>query len=475
MELFKADKDKTLIFNFVSLSLGLILGFCICILYAHQVVFPVSLTMTLSFVFLGLSFLYARYQHFPFLISFALCIFFLPFIHILEYLLNEDIVVQDLVWGLMPNIYNKDINVISRLSTVGCIGVIGLFFGIVFFQIINVRKKNLALEFGIFPYSLKWGWFSVIGFFAFFLSLMNTPLRSIFEGAYAFSDSIAFVNKINFNGAWQLSYVFLLLLHLDFLLNPKGRVKVLKAFIVAVLFFIIVFWFQLMRGDRECFGLIVAMAVMFFVNTEKGLKLSKFKLCLAGSILFVFVLLFQYVGLIRSTLYTGEIPAFKINTDMFVGTWTSALLTPLSVVGDMYYDSMELQKGKTFLDIFLSVPPGALTNAFGVERAIEATHGPAWQMRFGIGGTHAIVVPMMNFGICGVLFVSMLYGIFFSWVESLIDSFHMFGRLLYGALFIGLPIWFWYGELSGIRAVMAAFIVYVFYVMVVDKINKEDI
>lgn len=461
---------ETFFLKIVFLFFIMLGGLLICNLYNHQIVFSINKTMFLSAVFLFLSFVYAKYRHFPFLIAFFLCVFFLPFIHVLEYIANGDIVLNKSIWGLNSNIYNQDINIIRRLSTVGCVGLIGICLGVAFFQtILGIRKKNDAVPFGVFDYSLGVEWFCVFAGFSFFLSLINTPLQSIFEGAYAFGDSMAFVNKINFNGAWQLSYIFLLVLHIDFLLQQKSKIKIIKGVIVATLFFVIVFWFQLMRGDRECFGLIVSIAVMFFINTEKGLKISKLKLCIAGGVLAIFVIIFQYVGLIRSTLYTGKIPEFKINTDMLVGTWSSALLTPLSVVGDFYYDTMELQKGKTFLDMFLSLPPGALTNALGVERAIEATQGPAWQMRFGIGGTHAVVVPFMNFGIYGVLCVSIIYGLLFSWAESLIDYFSMFGRLFYGALFVGLPIWIWYGELSGIRSVMAAFIVYIFYIAVAKQ------
>ena len=146
------------------------------------------------------------------------------------------------------------------------------------------------------------------------------------------------------------------------------------------------------------------------------------------------------------------------------GTWSAVLLTPLSVTGDVYYGRMKFKGGETYWQYLLSVPPGTITRALGIERPIEGTHGPAWEMRYGIGGTHAMVVPYMNFSTPGVFFVLFLYGFFTGKLERLLmTNTQVNMQLLYASIFIAAPFWFWYGEMSLIRALMSFYIVWIIY------------
>jgi hypothetical protein len=132
------------------------------------------------------------------------------------------------------------------------------------------------------------------------------------------------------------------------------------------------------------------------------------------------------------------------------GTWSAVLLTPLSVSGDYLRDRLPLRLGRTYLDLLLSVPPGFLADRLGYERPIDATRGPAHEMRYGIGGTHAVVVPFMNFRMPGVLVIFVIWGWLFAKLEQALcdpGARALVERIsAYGITCAIIPHWIWYGE-----------------------------
>ena len=72
-------------------------------------------------------------------------------------------------------------------------------------------------------------------------------------------------------------------------------------------------------------------------------------------------------------------------------------------------------------------------------------------MRYGIGGTHAVVVPFMNFRMFGVLVVVALWSWAIATVEKKLLASDDVAWRVPGLAFVGvfctlLPHWLWYGE-----------------------------
>lgn len=406
-----------------------------------------------------------RYNHFPFLLCFVLLCFLMPFLHFFEYILNNGIIFQENIFGLASCPYTKDIEIFKRSISLGVVGVIGLTLGVLFFRALKVENNTLHSKKEI--KTLGCFGFVFISFLAFLLSYIYAPQLSLFKSQYAHGINLSFFSKINFNGSWQLSYSLLIVTLLDTWNDKNKRRKLIKYGIFIINFLTIVIWLQFMRGDRECFGLVLAVGILFVYK----LKISKLKIMLCGIIFVLLFFVLQYIGAARSHVHRlGRLPNFKeCGFSLSVGTWSGALRSPVSVVGDFYYDSMEASNGKTMLSLFLSTIPGPVSRMFNIDRPVESTRGPAWEMRYGIGGTHCSVVPYMDFKIYGVLFFHIIYGFCFAFLESLMNRPSLSKRLLYGSIFVSLPFFVWYGELSLIRGIMAWMIVYSFYLFIAKK------
>lgn len=449
---------KSLGIFFVLLSLSLFF----CFYLEEGGVFSVVNGMISLFVCSSVFFLLVfRYKHFPFLLCFALALFLMPFLHLLEYVFDNSIIFNNIIFGLNPCPYTQDVQVLQITLAMAIVGVLGLLLGVLLFRSFQFKHTLNNLK-HVKTFGLPV--FVFISILAFFLSYIYAPQLSLFESQYAYGVNFSFFSKINFNGSWQLSYAFVILSLLDIWNDKNKRRKLIKYVIFTINFLGIVIWLQFMRGDRECFGLVVAVAVLFLLN----FKVSKLKIIYCGLFFIVFVFILQYIGAARSHIHKlGRLPTLKESSfRVFAGTWSGALRSPVSVAGDFYYDAMDVSNGKTMLSLFLSIVPGPVARAFNIERPVESTHGPAWEMRYGIGGTHVIVVPYMDFKMYGVLFFLFFYGFIFSYFESLMDSSTLSKKLLYGSLFTCLPFLIWYGELSFIRGLMAWMIVYGFYLLV---------
>jgi hypothetical protein len=119
----------------------------------------------------------------------------------------------------------------------------------------------------------------------------------------------------------------------------------------------------------------------------------------------------------------------------------------LSVAGDHINELLSTEHGQTYLDLVGSIMPGFVANWIGYERPIDAFHGPAWQMRYGIGGTHAVVVPFLNFRMAGVFLVIAFWGYIFAKIEhSVIRRLTVVNLALLGTVAMAVPHWLWYGE-----------------------------
>ena len=450
-----------------------ILAFCwaayLCLLYEGNDTVPLWVSMaTFTFV-VAWGLVRMNLSRMSLLPRVMIVIYALPFIHCYPYLWF-DYTPADRMWGVAPNPYQFDPDIMTRVAMVGCIGACALVSGLTLFQ-----RRPARVSPPIPQPTLDPTVFILLAALALFFSWLNAPKETIFEAAYTQSPNR--LEGIRFNAAWLLSYVFVVLLYIDTLNEGHVPLRTWKLHVTLISFGVIVIYLQFLRGKRECLGLIFALIALYLSDERRLPQRREYMRArrsrvwfLAACLVLVFVTA-QLVGAIRSRSVGANpvraIASADISFDTFVtGTWTGGLLSVLSVVGDSYNGYMQARWGSTYWDYLLSLPPGPLCQFLGMERPVEATHGPAWEMRYGTGGTHALVVPFMNFKTYGVLCVLFLYGQLLGWLErrTVIDT-SVRCKLLYGSAFIVSFFWFWYGEMSAVRTVMAFYGVWFLFLM----------
>lgn len=237
---------------------------------------------------------------------------------------------------------------------------------------------------------------------------------------------------------------------------------------------IIVGWLQLLRGDRECIPFVIASMVMAgrwrrhirqTARVQGQARIWTNKKVVIGILLIV--LMSYLIGIMRSSVagmdWKGAVDLVsemwtsgQLTVDSLIhGTWSAVLLTPLSVAGDYLAGSLPLKIGQDYLNYILSLPPGFVADFLGYQRPIDALHGPAWEMTYGIGGTHAVVVPFMNFRAIGVVFVLAVWGYIIANVERRTsEKVSVRNASLWGTFVMVGPHWFWYGDKYFINAMI---------------------
>jgi hypothetical protein len=117
---------------------------------------------------------------------------------------------------------------------------------------------------------------------------------------------------------------------------------------------------------------------------------------------------------------------------------------------------MPVEWGRTYLQYVLSLPPGFITRALGVERPIETDRGPNfWFTDISAGGVHVVTVPFRNLLAPGAFVVLLLYGYLIARSEIAGQRSFWLARLWYGSMFVVSAQWFWYGDIVFIREVMS--------------------
>lgn len=456
----------------------LALGILSVVLFHADVVFPLwfSVLITLSVVFYFLRQLKAK--RIGALMALLLVVYLLPFIHIPPYLWFDFNTSPLLLWGLVVNPYMVDERVIQLTAMLGATGAVGMAFGIALVRgkisrdtginADGTRRTFRSMSFEIWLFWLLMG---------VALSWISAPQETVFTAAYTTSESLH--ENMNFSSAWMMSYVILSFAFIDALIdrNPWRRAIKWQLALVSVAFIFI--WLQLLRGDRESVPWIFGLAMIYyywaapFLNRKKMPKVPWVKIGI-----WVFILVFgsMVVGAVRTNLSGADVSAaLSMISGMFSegklglsnilhGTWSAVLLTPLSVAGDHIHGYLHMKYGQTYLDIFLSLPPGFLADAFGYERPLTSTTGLAWEMRYGLGGTHASVAPFVNFGMIGVFLIPLIWSFIFSRYElNALKKLSVINLSLLATVVLAAPWWLWYGEKNGINAIILWAIFSFFY------------
>jgi len=406
-------------------------------------------------------------------------VFAFPFIHIIPYMwFDFENGVRPDFWKLFINPYTLKSPIIELAAMIGAVGGVGFAFGVSMhrrvillpdrkYVISNINQRRSLM----LPIFMLW---TVAGFL---LSWFSAPETTIFNTAY--SNSSSSIGNANFSSAWMLSYSILTFVFCDALLDESIIRKRLKLIIVLSVLAYVMIVLQLLRGDRESVPFFLGLFLVYYFWDARFTKSRKSQLPWLKVLmvaLFVFVAS-MIIGGIRESLtnvdsltqlydeiaisYKGDVIGFST---LFHGTWSAVFLTPMSIAGDHIYGLLDQKWGETYLDLALSIPPGFVADWFDYTRPINGFAGPAWEMRYGIGGTHASVVPFMNFRMTGVFLITALWAFVFCRVEKkAVENPRVSSISLICIVVMASPHWLWYGEKSIMNAIIMWLLLKFFY------------
>jgi hypothetical protein len=392
----------------------------------------------------------------------------LPFAVTLGYLFN-----RNFKWWPTPEAIQlmSDELLIRQMIAVGTVGLIGLIVGI---RLANRPLPPAPPRPTVNEYSMSAPLYSAILLFAIGLSWISAPKGTLLTGAYSEIVSSTAATDLHFNSAYFISYVIFVIAFLDSERTANVQLRKYKLATLAIVVAYVVIFLQLLRGDRESSGALVALAGLYLTSpsaheTWQGV-LARHQHRLRRMLMpaFLVVLLYALVGAVRNDVAAARRGAVEIDPVLTLiglqSSWTAVLLTNLAIGAQYRAGDMDLLYGETYVDYALSLPPSLVTNALGIERPLEPTTGPSWwSLGIGIGGIHAALVPFKNFGIFGVLLILSSFGFLIGRIEraSLYGGF--WGRLLLGTMLSTVLFWFWYGDMYVIRALMIAALIGVPY------------
>jgi len=406
----------------------------------------------------------------------------MPFIHIIPYIWFDFNTESPLfLWGLSVNPYMTDKTIIELMSMIGAVGAASFAAGV---SLLHGKLSMGSSSEEIVHYQPLGKTLSVTVYFAWvivaiILSWICAPADTIFVARYTQSEAIS--ANWNFSSAWMFSYAFLVFAFADSMFETCPRIARLKRNIVLYAILLIVIWFQLLRGDRECLPFVLAVILMYYMWGKGRLGLEKNSVKLNWPMMFLLgfvVFIAQYlVGILRHSLVgiasvsnlidilnvIIDSKAFRFD-NLITGTWSGVLLTPLSVAGDYISGILPLKYGQTSLDLLCSILPGFLADWIGYARPIDASRGPAWLMTYGMGGTHAIVVPFIDFRMAGVFMMMTLWNFAIAKIERYSIKRLTVSKLsLLGIIAMTIPHWVWYGEKNIMNALIIWIILSVLY------------
>jgi hypothetical protein len=404
-----------------------------------------------------------RGSRYSLLCRFILLLYALPFVECTSYLFHtaDYFPQQAALWGLTANPYNQNLATVERLTFMGAIGALALAAGMLAGAAAG-RRQSVPVDTGN---RLQLGSTLIMAALAVMFTWVSAPVFTIFTRNYTEGPTVG--GALNLNSMYLLSYVFAVAVIVDARIEKTRRDRAIKFAVVGIMLSLIVIWFQFLRGDRESVALAAAVGALFVIQGTSNRGAAKRRLAMMVAVGVAVYLSAQVIGVMRSgakgrTFETAFIAAGP-NVNLLHGTWSAVLLSPLSVVGDFERGLMRPAWGRTYVEYFLSLPPGAFAQAAGYARPIDGTRGPAWQMRYGIGGTHLVVVPFMNFLTPGVIVILFIFGVMVGVVDAHASRGRVRDLLLYGTFFVLGPFWVWYGDLSLVRGIMSFMVVWPIY------------
>jgi hypothetical protein len=433
-----------------------------------EITLPVRLGIVSLFTLAVWAFFSLRIGVISFLPRLVIVGYTLPFTALLAFLWN-----QDLVWWDTPIAESliREPAITRQMLMVGIVGLLGLVAGMRMGANTQKKTRRAADEKTLtashrYP-ELSVGAFVCWAVIAFMLSYVAAPATDIFTAAYSDKGS-DIAEVLNFAGGTLASYSIILALWLDSRRIEPHRRRFARTTVLLILLLTILVYLQLLRGDRESFTLLIALAAYYLnrggiarIRLEGGRILRRRIAVVTLPIAAAFAV-FLALGPIRTTLSSNE-EAIQGQASLTRGykasTWRAVLLSNLSIASEFHPGPMEYIHGETYIDYVLSLPPGPAIKALGFSRPIDKREGPAWwAVNRGIsaGGVHLIVTPFKNFGMIGVYLLMIFAGYLVADIESRSENLDFPSQLLYLIVVCSALLWCWYGDLYMIRGILIA-------------------
>jgi oligosaccharide repeat unit polymerase len=355
---------------------------------------------------------------------------------------------------------------------VGCVGLLALIAGQGFASYAdngNYPRRDPQQQSPVLSLPL----FALFVFVGVVLSAVSSSANRSASGTY-FEDALEAAEGGGAGASlYVISYSFLIVMCIDAQSDQRTRQRQLKAVLLISAVAYMTVFHQLLQGDREILGLIIALLALHITRSH-GLdveamwaaqrRLLRRMLPLLGAAILLFLAVGQlrYVGSAGAT--EGGLVGAAIREIASGGTWTAVFLGNLGLANEHQSGAFNYYFGKTYIDYLLSLPPGIVSNFLGLDRPLQGMSGPGlWYYPLQWGGVHPVVVPFKNFGIWGVFAILVFYGWLIGRVERSGQRQNFWSRVVYGTFFAGSFNWFWYGDMPFLRALMAAGIVGMLY------------
>ena len=413
----------------------------------------------------------------------------LPFIHLASYLgFDFNSPNSGPVWGgLAPNNYQYDPEIVSVMGHLGAVGALGFATGTLISGKTMLQSTTLGMNMQARRRTLSTPVYVIWIMSGLLTAWVSAPSETIASASYA--SQAALSSRIGFSSAWLFAGVILLFCLADALFDTNGSQRRAKLKLLVTAVTVVVVFFGLMRGNRELLVLPAVAGVMVVgwsprFGVTHGIRI---RLWLVLVLLFLVQAVNLVTGIVRSGLASysseyGVVRGMRIQLEaaqvelstLANGTWSAVLLTPLSIAGTYVREGFPFRLGRTYVDYLLSLPPGFVANAIGYERPLSGSRGPAWEMIYGNGGTHAVVVPFMNFGIIGVFGVIGLWAFLVAKIEKRAIRLRSVPSLsLLGAIALSAPHWLWYSDKVLITVLITWFVSRGLYLIGVAKAGGQ--
>jgi len=402
---------------------------------------------------------------------FLIVVYAFPFSALLGYLFTPDF-----LWIFSPHGREiiADTIVVRQMISVGTVGLCGLAAGIHAARFRPVAESPRAEMHKGAMNTLGFGVFVVLVAMAVGLSWLSTPAETIFQKAYMTDQEATAATRINFAAASLVSYILIVCLAIDIEREIKVDARRNKLLALGFGTAYIVIVFQVLRGDRESSGLIVALSALYLTSTFRtsshraAMRAVRKRIMTMVVPLLVVIVVFITLGSARYLIVAGTQtigPLAMIQIGLAENTWTAVLWRNLGMAWEYRHGLLHFRLGETYLEYLLSLPPGMVTNAFGIARPFESWQGLSHEDPAGIsvGGLHVVIAPFKNFGMAGALLILSLYGWIAGRLEILNIRPSLMTRLLWASVMCCGFFWFWYGDMVFIRALMASFLIYWLY------------
>jgi len=361
-----------------------------------------------------------------------------------------------------------------KIAIAIAVGCIGLLSGSLIGSSGGVSKAKVVASYR--PLSMIA--FKTLCLMAILLSYVSAPTGSIFTSEYGGDQLNTIALAINFPAAYLVSYSIFIALAIDQGKDSSAYGPMKTKYFALSIGYVAVF-LQFLRGDREIVGLFIALMILYIVSplwertshlNIRNIVKARFIKCLKiSSIGLIFLLA---LGIIR---FSASYGIYDLSNLFQANPWIMALTSFAAFFSSDV--SEKLLYGETYLHYLLSLPPGFVTNFFGIRRAIEAdTNLAATLVDTGMtsGGAHVGLVALQNFGIFGLLFIMMIYGSVARLIETRAIRSRGLSIFVWLNLIAAVPIWFWYGEMTAIRAIMGAIITYGLIMLSILKRRRSD-